>query len=210
MNQKTKETWLIPIITNLGGGFVLGFIFLYLNAWATGIPLRAPFTFGWMKSVLEMRLPLWAVLLFGTSTAIATLYVRDYVRSRSGVTTESDAAVLPFSEAAHGPRSEESAAGEQPGISGFPKDGDDGSHRETARYILCGQDQLTAYTTTRDGLPGSRFLVVRARPNQQPQSLETSDQNAANAKWSEWYLEWKKQGFGGASGTGLDGTSPFE
>ena len=74
---------------------------------------------------------------------------------------------------------------------------------------MYGQNQLLAYTTTRQGFPGTRFLVVRNRPNCEPQSLETSSQDVANAKWSEWYQEWKRQGFGGASGTGLLGELPF-
>jgi hypothetical protein len=37
--------------------------------------------------------------------------------------------------------------------SAFPAEGEDGSHRDLVRYIMCGHDQLLAYTTTRDGLP---------------------------------------------------------
>lgn len=91
----------------------------------------------------------------------------------------------------------------------FPLDGEDGVHREIILYIMHGQDQLLAYKTSRDGFPGTRFLVVRARPNQSPQSVDTPDQGSANAKWNEWYLEWKKKGFGGAFGNGLDGAPPF-
>jgi hypothetical protein len=60
-------------------------------------------------------------------------------------------------------------------------------------------------------LPGysKPLLVVRNRPNQQPQSCETPDRDEANARWIEWYQEWKKKGFGGASGTGLFGEPPF-
>lgn len=91
----------------------------------------------------------------------------------------------------------------------FPLDGEDGVHREIVGFIMCGQDQLLAYKTTREGLPGTRFLVVRARPNKEPQSVETQDRDGANTKWNEFYQEWKREGFGGASGNGLDGAAPF-
>jgi hypothetical protein len=91
----------------------------------------------------------------------------------------------------------------------FPLNGEDGTHREIVRFIMCGGDQLLAYKTTREGLSGTRFLVVRVRPNGEPQSLETQDRDGANAKWNELYQEWKKRGFGGASGNGLDGAAPF-
>lgn len=84
-----------------------------------------------------------------------------------------------------------------------------GVTKTIARYIMQGQDQLLAYTTTREGFPGTRFLVVRNRPNQQPQSCDTPRRDEANARWNEWYQEWKKKGFGGASGTGLFGEPPF-
>jgi hypothetical protein len=97
----------------------------------------------------------------------------------------------------------------RPNHPAFPTDGADGTHRKTVRFIMRGTDQLLAYETTRDGLPDTRFLVVRNRPEQLPQSVETPDRATANAKWSEWYQEWKKEGFGGASGNGLDGGLPF-
>jgi hypothetical protein len=90
----------------------------------------------------------------------------------------------------------------------FPAEGQDGSHLDLVRYIMCGQDQLLAYTTTRDGFPGTRFLIVRQRPDQVPQSLSAPDRETANAKWTEWYREWKQRGFGGASGN-FDGDPPF-
>lgn len=93
--------------------------------------------------------------------------------------------------------------------SAFPLNGEDGTHREIVKYIMYGQDQLLAYKTTRDGFPGTRFLIVRARPNQDPQTVDTPDQASANAKWNQWYSEWKKEGFSGAFGNGLDGAPPF-
>jgi hypothetical protein len=91
----------------------------------------------------------------------------------------------------------------------FPVNGTDGVSRAIVRYILRGQDQLLAYTTTREKLPGTRFLVVRMHPDREPQSLETPDRDAANAKWNDWYQEWKRKGFGGASGNGLDCAPPY-
>lgn len=85
----------------------------------------------------------------------------------------------------------------------------DGASKTIVRYIIYGQDQLLAYTSTREGFPGTRFLIERNRPSQTPQSLQTSDRDLANAKWNEWYQEWKRKGFGGASGTGLSGEPPF-
>lgn len=392
MNQKTKELWLIPAVISFGTGIVLGVVFLYITAWATGATLRVPFTLGWIKSVFEVQIPLWGVLLFGAATAIVTPYFREYKTSWSlhgpkkhhelpepkitqqaaatlhsteqsdvtithqlriptvegtllfespelfavrlstfgspqlrgiqlqienyrltsvhqvrivlasassfdvrhqdfrepavsgqmfsrpnpirpsgsgqtipliwkearwpGLVTgennlirqlgwpENDKSeietwklslrvqVFDVTQNAHG---QSISLGDLPfeavvdwernsnvfrlkkfnmelplSVSGFPESGEDGTHREIMRHIMCGQDQLLSYTTTRDGFPGTRFLVVRARPSQPPQSVETPDREAANAKWVEWYLEWKKQGFGGASGTGLDGAPPFE
>lgn len=91
----------------------------------------------------------------------------------------------------------------------LPTGTSDGVTKTVAKYIMQGQDQLLAYTTTREGFPGTRFLVVRHRPNQPPQSCETSNSQEANSRWNEWYQEWKKKGFGGASGTGLFGEPPF-
>lgn len=78
-------------------------------------------------------------------------------------------------------------------------------------YIMGGHDKLLAYQTTRDGIPGTRFLVVRERAKQDPASKETSSRAEANDQWREWYLEWKKRpgGFGGTFGTGLSGEPPF-
>jgi hypothetical protein len=97
-----------------------------------------------------------------------------------------------------------------PTVPGYPESGEDGTSRKIVRYIMCGPDQLLAYTTTRQNLPGARFLVIRVRPDREPQTLESADRSVANAQWGEWYLEWKKHGFGGASGTGLDGAPPFD
>jgi hypothetical protein len=91
----------------------------------------------------------------------------------------------------------------------FPLEGKDGTKRVIVRYIMHGEDRLLAYTTTRENLPGTRFLVVRERPGREPQSIQAPDRDAANAQWNEWYQEWRKGGFGGASGNGLDGASPF-
>ena len=92
---------------------------------------------------------------------------------------------------------------------GFPTNGEDGVHRMITLYILNGQDRLLAYNTTRENLPGTRFLIVRERPDQEPQSIETADRDIANARWNELHEEWKRRGFGGASGNGLDGGPPF-
>jgi hypothetical protein len=96
-----------------------------------------------------------------------------------------------------------------PPVVTLPTGNSDGVTKTIAKYIMYGQDQLLAYRTTREGFPGTRFLVVRNRPNQQPQSCETPNCDEANARWNEWYQEWKKKGFGGASGTGLLGELPF-
>jgi len=90
----------------------------------------------------------------------------------------------------------------------FPVQGTDGSHRDLVRYIMSGQDQLLAYTASRDGFPGTHFLVVRQRQDQDTQSVSAPDRETANAKWIEWYREWKQKGFGGASGN-FDGDPPF-
>lgn len=86
----------------------------------------------------------------------------------------------------------------------------DGVTKTPAKYIMCGPDQLLAYTIPREGFPGTHFLVLRKRPGQDnPPSIETPNRDQANAKWNEWYQEWKQKGFDGASGTGLSGEPPF-
>lgn len=402
MDQKTRELWVIPIIISLVIGTLLGVIFLYLNAWATGVPIvHSPFTLGWIKLILLMRLPLWIVLLFVAGTALIVLYLRERAEKKSASTvisagetesapvgslaamqkfTTSQASAPPVGQApknvavSEAPASSiegdslvinspdqfsvrisrvESAdirgiqlqienyrltsihqirvilssassfdsrheAFREPSLTGrtfsrpnmirpscsgvpilivwkapqgaglvtgennltyrlpwpdkdssdverwklslrvlafdwppnaagnstplreldtdvvvlwsrarnefsienpvpsfpalfaaFPLNGEDGVSRKIVRFIMCGQDQLLAYATTRENLPGTRFLVVRARPNLEPQSLQTPDRDAANAKWNEWYREWKGTGFGGASGNGLNGAAPF-
>jgi hypothetical protein len=96
-----------------------------------------------------------------------------------------------------------------PTLPAFPAHGEDGVHRTTVRFMKCGLDQLMAYTTTRDGFPGTRYLVVRNRPGLDPQSVEAADKSAANAQWTEWYREQETKGFGGWSGNCLDGKPPF-
>jgi hypothetical protein len=88
----------------------------------------------------------------------------------------------------------------------------DGVTKVLVKYIMRGtQQQLFAYETTRDGFPGTRFLVERVVPNQERQSCLTTNREEANIKWHEWFKEWEKQpgGFGGSFGTGLDGRLPW-
>ena len=88
----------------------------------------------------------------------------------------------------------------------------DGVAKHLVKYIMSGtRQQLMAYETTRQGFPGTRFLVERVVPNQDPRSYLTPDRDKANAQWREWYDEWRKQpgGFGGSFGTGLDGQLPW-
>lgn len=82
--------------------------------------------------------------------------------------------------------------------------------KTVAKYITYGTEQLFAYTITREGFPGTRYLVVRSHTWQQRQFLLTLNRDEANAKWSEWYNEWKQKELGGASGTGLSGEPPFQ
>jgi hypothetical protein len=87
----------------------------------------------------------------------------------------------------------------------------DGVSKVPVMYIMRGHEKLLAYEVTRQGFPGTRFLVVRERSGEEPKSLETPNQDEATAKWQEWYREWQQQpgGFAGASGTGLDGKPPW-
>lgn len=87
----------------------------------------------------------------------------------------------------------------------------DGVHKELVKYIFSGQTRLMAYRVTRDGFSGDSYLVEWQRPNQNPKSMQTRNRAQANDQWLNWYQEWKRQpgSFGGASGTGLDGTPPF-
>ena len=70
-----------------------------------------------------------------------------------------------------------------------------------------------ASETTRIGLAGIRYLVERYIPGEQaPRYKLTPNKDEANAQWFEWYDEIKRSnngGFGGCSGTGLDGQRPF-
>lgn len=394
MDQRARELWLIPSVISLVSGIVFLIASLYVTAWATGVPLRHPFTLEWIESILFVRMPLWVFLLVLVATAAVMVYLRTRTGKRSAlreafVSQQSRRAEIRWPESpivtADQPRktqnpSERSAssfngdslvidspeqfsvrlskfdngairgielrienyrltsiqrdrvvisdvrsfdirhgafreacvtgqvfahtevirpscssnptvlvwkapqwpnlvtgdnnyvrrlqwpdmdkaevetwklslrvnASESPqrangqaiplrelctdvivlwaktrneleleGLSpaqapvspaAFPLDGKDGTKRTIVRFIMCGHDQLLAYTTTRENLPGSRLLIVRVRPGQEPQSVETSDANVANAKWNEWYQEWRKKGLGGASGNGLDGASPF-
>lgn len=87
----------------------------------------------------------------------------------------------------------------------------DGVTKVLKRNIMCPtQGQLLAFETTRFGFPGTRYLVERhIRGESQPRYKLTPSADEANAQWFEWYDEMKKNGFGGCSGTGLDGTRPF-
>jgi hypothetical protein len=88
----------------------------------------------------------------------------------------------------------------------------EGVTKHLVKHIMSGTRQnLMAYEITRQGFPGTQFYVERVVPKQGPNSYLTSDRDKANAKWREWYYEWKKQpgGFGGSFGNGLDGISPW-
>lgn len=87
----------------------------------------------------------------------------------------------------------------------------DGVHKELVKFIFRGSERLMASRVTRDGFPGINYLVEWQRPHQNPKSVQAPNRAQANDQWLSWYQEWKKQpgGFGGASGTGLDGMPPF-
>lgn len=198
MNKRTWELWGIPTIIGIGM-LIAG---VYINAWATGVQLRPPFTLGWITSLLSLsvQMPLWMILVILAVTAVSWLVLRRRIKVSAGPATTVNAAEA---------KSEiEIPAQFPPSHPAFPAEGTDGSHHDLVRYIMHGQDQLLAYTTTRDGIPGTRFLVVRQRPDREPQSVSAPDRETANAKWTEWYREWKQRGFGGAFGN-FDGEPPF-
>jgi hypothetical protein len=88
----------------------------------------------------------------------------------------------------------------------------DGVSKVCVMYVMSGPDRLLAYEVTRKGFPGTRFLVERHLPKQQPRYCDTPNRDEANAQWSKWYDEWraKPSGFGGASGAGLSGKLPWQ
>jgi len=61
MNKKMWEQWGIPTVI----GLLLLIAGLYLNSWATGVPLRPPFTGEWIKSLMTfpVHMPVWMLLL---------------------------------------------------------------------------------------------------------------------------------------------------
>jgi Ca2+/Na+ antiporter len=207
MDQKDREQWLIPIIIALATGLPLLILGIYLTAWATGAQLRPPFTLEWIRSLLSVsvQMPLWMILVVAAASLVVLLYFHQRAKKKSDRAPKPAAAETKSEEQKPPPSTQT-----PPTHPAFPADGADSVHRQIVRYIMFGQDQLLAYTTTRDNLPGTRFLVVRNRPDREPQSLQCPDREAANAKWTEWYREWKTtRGFGGASGNGLDGEPPF-
>jgi hypothetical protein len=80
---------------------------------------------------------------------------------------------------------------------------EDGVTKRCVMYVMCGGNRLLAYEVTREGFPGTRFVVERHWPNQLPRYKSTPDRIAANTQWLQWYREWQAQpnAFGGASGT---------
>jgi predicted nucleotide-binding protein len=78
------------------------------------------------------------------------------------------------------------------------------------KHIMRGTDRLLAYEIVRDGFP-KVYLVEFTMRNKEPKSCSSEDYKVANVQWHEWYKEWKQQpgGFGGSSGTGLDGIPPW-
>jgi hypothetical protein len=87
----------------------------------------------------------------------------------------------------------------------------DGVTKVLKRNIMCPtQGQLLAFETTRFGFSGTHYLVERHIGGEsQPRYKLTPNKDEANAQWFEWFDEMKKKGFGGCSGTGMDGTRPF-
>jgi hypothetical protein len=80
----------------------------------------------------------------------------------------------------------------------------DGVTKRWVMHITYGANKLLAYEVTRNGFPGTQFLVERHRPDQQnPQYKLTPNRDEANAQWLKWREEWQAQpnGFAGASGT---------
>lgn len=85
-----------------------------------------------------------------------------------------------------------------------------GVNKVLIKYIMRGAERLMAYEIVKEGFP-TGYLVEFAMRDKEPKSCANADYRVANAQWHEWYKEWKQQpgGFGGSSGTGLDGTLPW-
>lgn len=93
-----------------------------------------------------------------------------------------------------------------------PEETSGGVTKHLIKHIMSGtRQQLMAFEIAHQGFPGVRFRLERIVPKKDPEAFNTSDRDEANAKWREWYREWKKQpgGFGGSFGTGLDGSPPW-
>jgi len=83
MNQRTRDLWVIPIIT----GIVLGAIFMFLGLWLAGTPINPSFSLGWLKLAFFASLPVWITLIVLLLTVIlAGLFLRQ--RARTAEETE--------------------------------------------------------------------------------------------------------------------------
>lgn len=80
MNQKTKESWVIPSIVALATGLPLGILFMFLGLWLAGTPIHASFSFDWVKIVLSTALPTWVTLVV---VAVAAILMGIFLRQRA-------------------------------------------------------------------------------------------------------------------------------
>jgi hypothetical protein len=82
MDQKTKELWVIPTIVALVTGIPIAAVFMFLTAWATGVPIHNPLTLSWVKPALFAQLPVWATLIVvAVAAVIAGMYFRQRART---------------------------------------------------------------------------------------------------------------------------------
>jgi hypothetical protein len=85
-----------------------------------------------------------------------------------------------------------------------------GVKKDLVKHIMRGKEHLMAYEIIKEGFPKG-YQVEFVMRDKEPKSCSSADYRVANERWHEWYKEWKQQpgGFGGASGTGLDGALPW-
>jgi hypothetical protein len=82
MDQKIKELWVIPIIVALVTGIPIAAVFMFLTAWATGVPIHNPLSLSWVKPALFAQLPVWVTLIVVAVAAVITgMYFRQRART---------------------------------------------------------------------------------------------------------------------------------
>jgi len=89
VDEKLRDRWFYPILTNTIAGVLVGIPFMLWGAWYTGTKLHSPFfSLSRLTAVFTAPVPLWICMAFVCGSAVGAINVR---RRRRELTVDWDA-----------------------------------------------------------------------------------------------------------------------